>query len=295
MAELIKQQASEQQASEAQFTSSARGTPASPSMRTRGTSSRASSADGRRPGCNLRIAESGSRGSLRTTRVPRQSSGSLLRAASVTTRVNAIWDPQEQAAKGKSCVGDSQAANRRAPHAWEAEVAALAQKENKQPCPSSPSNGLAPRRIRSSTGSVGTLPSAPPPDTPRGKSRISPVPKSAFGRAAVGHTARSPRDVVAAGTPAAAGPPPKAESVAEDPDAQVRERDRVRVARQAAVVSRQQATEEVRMREEEQRRRAAAVRERARQDREAARIARESTVYRSAPLGQDSRAEAWIT
>lgn len=282
-------------------------TPSSPSARTRCAVPRASSAEGKRP-CATAM-ESSSRASLRQTRNPRQSSGSLLRAASLTSRPSTLWDPRQScsAARAESSVGEAQAAGRKAgpareraaPPAQARKEAGSAERELEQPCPSAPSApSVAHRRQRAGGPSPGAAAGGAPPSTPRGKAaaRISNAPRSAFGRAAVGHLPRRQQGDSVVAAPAATALSPRDECANEEKDLEAfsRERERARAAWITAAASRQQATEDARLREDEQRRRAAALRERARLDREAARLTRESAALRPVTLSPDALEGAWL-
>lgn len=269
---------------------------------------RSASVDSKRP----REIDTGSfsRATLRQSRAQQPSCGSLLRAASLTSRPNMLWDPRQSipvlSAKSENAgevlpakvapvlvVRDSEKENRK--------DAILTEPDPEQTPPSSSRNvglGVGARRPRPSTASVGntTLVS---PRAKAGPQRMSSG-KAAFGRAAVGHQPRSPRDSfpsAAAAAPRELGSAKAAQEKAPEKDAEVlsRERERARTARVAVSAMRQTAQEDTRTRQEEQRRRAAAIRERARVDREAARLSARAGQPAAAAISTEVLESAWVS
>lgn len=235
-------------------------------------------------------------------------SGSLLRAASLTSRLNRlnmnIRDQRQTPAT--QCAQD-----------------VSAEAGGAQPSPSAPSI-VTSGSLRLHSGNASTATESPL-ITPRANATVrqenkaalssrpaAPAPKSAFGRAAVGHQPRSPRSSVGAGGPAQRSPRDSTASVAageagsavpnsargvSDKEADhvsaERERERVRAARAAFAAQRQHTEEQLRTRDEEQRRRTAVLRDRARADREAARsIAR--TPRLSSAVSAQALEEGWV-
>jgi len=144
--------------------------------------------------------------------------------------------------------------------------------------------------------------------TPRAKAGPQRTPayahaKSCFGRSAVGHQPRSPRESAASpekvtllGQEANGEGALPATALDKESENAGRERGRVRAARAAMDTLRQRVNDETRLREEEQRRRAAAMRERAQSDREAARLSARVTRQASAPTPEvmEERESAWV-
>lgn len=223
-------------------------------------------------------------------------SGSLLRAASLTSRLNRLnMNIRDVSAEAGGA----------------------------QPSPSAPSI-VTSGSLRLQSGNASTATESPL-ITPRANATVrqekkaalssrpaAPAPKSAFGRAAVGHQPRSPRSSVGAGGPVQRSPRDSTASVAageagsavpnsargvSDKEADhvsaERERERVRAARAAFAAQRQHTEEQLRTRDEEQRRRTAVLRDRARADREAARsIAR--TPRLSSAVSAQALEEGWV-
>lgn len=249
-------------------------TPRTPTQRSRGIrsssqNSRSASADRSRP--YAKIAEH-SRGSLRQSRTPLATSGSLLRAASLSSRPTTLLDSRYLSGETATEVS-----GKRVPAAMGTREARKQEMSNTEPepeksCPSTPS--LQTRQQRPSTA----------PESPRSKAVAVAKPKAAFGRSAIGHTPRSPR------MSATREDAPRAKEIQASATRQ--DKERARIARAAVVAEKQRGIEEEKLRVEEQRRRNIAGRERARADREAAHIT--SLTKKVVPIDAEALEKAWV-